>query len=163
MDSCEKLGFVETLSFQQNGKTSIYGGYSACPPEPPLRFAIVAYYLLWSYCSRGCHSGGGRGITCRRPKKSVKKNILRISYENRTIPVISGSGNPPVAMTCAPPKRDAPAALQLPENSDPGSQEPVTDGCSTFTIFHGLGANHSRSCPFLLNRNLFILYAQSVR
>jgi len=30
---------------------------------------------------RGCHSGGGGGITCRSPKKSVKKNILRISPE----------------------------------------------------------------------------------
>ena len=28
------------------------GGDSACPPEPPLRFAIVSYYLLGSYHSR---------------------------------------------------------------------------------------------------------------
>jgi len=31
----------------------------------------------------GCHSGGSGGITCCSPKKSVKKNILRISHENK--------------------------------------------------------------------------------
>jgi hypothetical protein len=33
-----------------NGKVLIYGGDSAYPPEPPLRFAIVSYYLPGSYC-----------------------------------------------------------------------------------------------------------------
>jgi len=54
----------------------MYGGDSACPPEPPLRFAIVLYYLIWSYRSRGCHSGGGGVITCCKPKKSVKKYFV---------------------------------------------------------------------------------------
>jgi len=38
---------------------------------PPLELSL----------QRGCHSGGGGGITCRSPK-SVEKNILRVSYEN---------------------------------------------------------------------------------
>ena len=53
------------------------GGDSACPPEPPLRFAIVLYYLLKNYRSEGCHSGGGGGIAVA--PKSVEKNIVRIS------------------------------------------------------------------------------------
>jgi|GEM_PF-5562791 len=36
--------------------------------------------------------------------------------KNSTTPVLLGSANPAIAMICAAPKRDAPAALQLPEN-----------------------------------------------
>jgi len=72
---------------------------------------------------------------------------MPVSNENRTIPVISGSGNP--AIDLRRPRKDTPAALQLPENSTPGSQEPVTDASNTFIIFHGLGANHFCSYPFL--------------
>jgi len=39
--------------FSTHGKAPIYGEDNACPPEPPLRFAIVSYYLLWSYRPRG--------------------------------------------------------------------------------------------------------------
>jgi hypothetical protein len=53
------------------------------------------------------------------------------------IPAISGSANPVIAMTCAAPKRDAPAALQLPENSSRPTLEPGKDAIRTFTIFHG--------------------------
>jgi len=106
----------------------------------------------------GVHSGGGGGITCRSPQKIVKKKILRISYENRTTPVISGSGNLPYCDDLRRPRRDAPAALQLTENSVTGSQEPVTDASRTFTIFHGLGANHPRSCPFLLSQHFILFY-----
>jgi hypothetical protein len=55
--------------FASNGKALIYGGDSAYPPEPPLCFAIVLYYLFWSYRFRGCHSGGGGGIPCRSSKE----------------------------------------------------------------------------------------------
>ena len=71
--SRRKKGFMETISFQQIVTHQFYGGDSACPPEPPLRFAIVSYYLLWSYRSRGCHSGGGGGITCRSPQRALRK------------------------------------------------------------------------------------------
>jgi len=56
--------------------------------------------------------------------------------------VISGSANPD-AMTCAAPKRDAPAALQLPANFAQASQKTLV----RMAIFHGSGVN-SRSCPF---------------
>jgi hypothetical protein len=58
------------------------------PPNRPLRFAIVSYYLLWNYrFKKGVPQRGGGGIICRSPKKSVKRNILRISTEP-TIPEI---------------------------------------------------------------------------
>jgi len=80
-------------------------------------------------------------------------NTGDISILNRTTPVISGSGNLAYCDDLRRPRRDAPAALQLTENSVPGSQEPVADASRTFTIFHGFGANHSRSCPFQQSRN----------
>jgi hypothetical protein len=73
-----------------------------------------------------------------------------ISILNRTIPVLSGSGNSTIAMTCAAPKRDAPAALQLPENSGSNlSRGHCADGSRTF-IFSWFGCE-LRSCPFLHN------------
>jgi hypothetical protein len=55
---------------------------SACPPEPPLRFCDCGELPSPELSARGeCHSGGGGGITCRSPQKSVKKNILMISPE----------------------------------------------------------------------------------
>jgi len=77
LPECTIPGFVETLSFQHMVKHHVTEGTVPVPPNRPLRFAIVSYYLLWDYRS----SGWGGGITCRRPKKSGKKNILRISPE----------------------------------------------------------------------------------
>jgi len=34
---------------------------------------MVSYYLLRNYCSRGSHSGGGGGITCRSLKRALRK------------------------------------------------------------------------------------------
>ena len=65
----EILGSGETLSC----KAPVYGGDRACPPEPPLRFMIVSNYLPGRYHSRGCHSGGGGGITCRSPLRALRK------------------------------------------------------------------------------------------
>ena len=42
-----------------NCESPIIGGDSARPPEPPLRFAIVLYYLLWNYRSRGDATAAG--------------------------------------------------------------------------------------------------------
>jgi hypothetical protein len=54
------FGFVEFLSFQQIVKHLFTEGDSACPPERPLRFAIVSYYLLWRYRSREMPHRRGR-------------------------------------------------------------------------------------------------------
>jgi hypothetical protein len=63
---------------------------------------MVSFYLPGSCHSLGCATAEG-AEACRGIKKSVKKNILRISYENSIIPVISGSTNPIIAMNPAAP------------------------------------------------------------
>jgi len=75
------MGFVETLSFQQIVKHLFTEG-TVPLPEPPLRFAIVLYYFLWSYRSRGGATAAGAEALHAVAPKSVKKNILRISHEN---------------------------------------------------------------------------------
>ena len=66
--------FCRNPEFLTNGIAPVYGWDIACPPKPPFRSAIVLYCFLWSYRFRGCHSGGGGGMTCSRPKKGVNKN-----------------------------------------------------------------------------------------
>src|SRR4030042_1807969 len=61
-------GSVETIRFQQISNHLI-GGDSACPPEPPLRFAMVLYYLLGNYRSRGDATAAGGGALRAVPKK----------------------------------------------------------------------------------------------
>jgi hypothetical protein len=48
-----------------------------------------------------------------------------------------GSANPAIATTCAAPKRDAPAALQLLKTPIPASQKHGAGASRTLTIFHG--------------------------
>jgi|GEM_PF-5261087 len=50
---------------------------------------------------------------------------------------------------CAAPKRDAPAALHLPENSTPDLSRACYRCLSYLHIFSWFGENHSRSGPFL--------------
>jgi len=68
-----------------NSNAPVYGGDSACPPEPPLRCAMVSYYLLWSNRSREGDATAAEGEGGRHcmpwPKKSVEKNILKISTQ----------------------------------------------------------------------------------
>jgi len=64
------------------------------------------------------------------------ENTKDIFILNYTIPVISGNGNPAICDDLRRPRRDAPAALQLPENSAPDlSRGPGADGSRTFTFF----------------------------
>ena len=62
-----------------NCESPIIGGDSACPPELPLRFAMVLYYLLWNYRYRGDATAAGAEALRAVAPKSVKKNIVRIS------------------------------------------------------------------------------------
>jgi len=50
----ERVGFWlwRNPKFSTNCTTPVNGGDSACPPEPPLRLAIMLYYLLWRHRSR---------------------------------------------------------------------------------------------------------------
>jgi len=57
-------------------------------------------------------------------------------------------------MTCAAPKGTPPRRFNYLKTPRLTSQEPVTDASRTFTIFHGLGANHSRSYPFQQSHKL---------
>ena len=58
------------------------------------------------------------------------------------------------------PRRDAPAALQLPENSSLTTLEPVKDAIRTFTIFHGWVRTIQRSCPFLQSQKILNRHPQ---
>jgi len=53
------LGSVEILRFQQITNHLLSEGTVPVPPEPPLRFAMVLYYLLWN-SSRGDVTAAGR-------------------------------------------------------------------------------------------------------
>jgi hypothetical protein len=82
----EILTIRETLSFQQIVKHLFTEGtMPVLPPRtaPSLCDCVVLPSLELSL-QGGCHSVRGRGVTCCRPKKSVKKNILGIS-SNPTI------------------------------------------------------------------------------
>ncbi len=70
----EKNCSVETLIFSTNCESFIIGGDRACPSEPPLRFAmgVVVPSLELSF-QRGCHSGGGEGITSRSPEGALRE------------------------------------------------------------------------------------------
>ncbi len=49
---------------------------SACPPEPLLCFAMVLYYLLWNYRSRGdATAAGAGGITYHSQKRALRKIV----------------------------------------------------------------------------------------
>jgi len=74
--------FIGDPMFSTNCKAPVYGGDSACPPELPLRFAIVSYYLFWSYRFKEGATALGRRHFMPVATKSVKKNILRISHVN---------------------------------------------------------------------------------
>ncbi len=68
---------------------------------------------------------------------------------NCTTPVLLGSAA--IAITCAAPKRDAPAALQLPKKLRPCSLMSLVQVPVEPSQFFMVGfKNHSRSCPFLL-------------
>ena len=57
------------------------GGDSACPTELPLRFAMVLYYLLRNYRSKGDATAAGAKELRAVAPKSVEKNVVRISAE----------------------------------------------------------------------------------
>ncbi len=50
------IGSVETTIFQQIANHLLSEGKV---PVPPLRFAMVLYYLLWNYRSRGDATAAG--------------------------------------------------------------------------------------------------------
>ncbi len=49
--------FMGNPKISTNYESPGIGGDSACPPEPPLCFAMVSYYLHWNYRSRGDATG----------------------------------------------------------------------------------------------------------
>jgi len=61
------LWLCKNPEFSTNCKAPAYGGDSACPPEPPLRFKIVSYYLLWVIAPGGYHSGGVEALHAVAP------------------------------------------------------------------------------------------------
>jgi hypothetical protein len=63
-------------------QSPVIGGDSACPPEPLLRFAIVVYYLLWNYRSRGGATAAGVGLLRAVALNDIEKNSVRVSHKN---------------------------------------------------------------------------------
>jgi hypothetical protein len=62
--------------FSTSCESSVIGGDSACPPEPPLRFAMVLYYHHWNYSSRGDATKAGAVALGAADIKEVEKNML---------------------------------------------------------------------------------------
>ena len=61
---------VENLVFAIKDKTSIDGGDSVCPSRPPLRCAIMLYYLFRSNRIMGAASAAGaKDNICRSPQE----------------------------------------------------------------------------------------------
>ena len=77
----KKFSSVEILRFQQIANQLLSEGTVPVPPNPPLRFAIVLYYLRWNYRSRGDATAAGAEVLRAVAPKSVEKNIVRISTE----------------------------------------------------------------------------------
>jgi hypothetical protein len=60
--------------FSTNCKAPDYGGDSACSPKPPLRFAIVSYYLLWSGSLLGAATAAGsEALPATAQKRALRK------------------------------------------------------------------------------------------
>ncbi len=57
--------------------------------------------------------------------------------KNSTTPLLLGSANPAIAMTCAAPEGTPPRRFNYPKTPSQASQKPVMDAIRTFTIFHG--------------------------
>ncbi len=62
-------GLCRNPKFSINCKVLIYGGDSACPPEPPLRFVMGLYYLLRNFRSRGNATAAGAEALCAEAQK----------------------------------------------------------------------------------------------
>ena len=126
------------------------------PVSPNRSFALQLCRSTFSgvIAPEGWPQGRGQRHYMPLPPTSVKKNILRIFYKKLQNSSNFGKYQSHYCDDLRRPRRDASAALQLPENSSPGSQEPAASPSRTFTIFHGFGENHSRSCLFLLNQKI---------
>jgi len=122
------------------------------PPRTALHFAIVLYYLLCSYRSGGCHSGGGGGIAYRSPKRALRKNFEDFPMKIAQFQYYREAPNPgPAKRPAPPPKEMPPRRFNYLKTPPLVSQEPY--GCQSYLHnFSWLGENHSRSCPFLLSR-----------
>ncbi len=55
--------------------------------------------------------------------------------KNCTTPVLLGSANPAITMTCAAPEGTPPRRFNYPENSTLASQEPVMDAIRALQFF----------------------------
>jgi hypothetical protein len=75
------FGSVEILSFQQIANHLLSEGTVPVPPNRPCAFAMVLYYFLWNYRSRGDASAAGAEALRAVAPKSVERNSMRISIE----------------------------------------------------------------------------------
>jgi hypothetical protein len=80
------------------------------------------------------------------------ENTKDISILNPAIPVISGSGDLTIAMTCAAPEGTPPRRFNELKTPNPAFQEALVRMAVVPLHFHGSGAN-SRSCMFPMKLN----------
>jgi hypothetical protein len=175
----EKIRFFLPLpgpTFSTKGESPVIGGDSACRRTAPFSLLLVVLPSVRSNRFRGMPQQRGRRRYIPQPQRGVKKNILRISSENKKrcqwpqahrmeipghFPIkLHNSGNfgKCQSRSCDDlrrPHRDAPAALQLPENSAPRIRI-MLQCLSVLPIVHGLVRN-STFMPVLLS-NFLSLY-----
>jgi len=70
--------FMGNPKISTNCESPIIGGIVPVPRTALVLRDGVVFPSLELSLQRGCHSGGGVGITCRNPR-SVEKNIVGIS------------------------------------------------------------------------------------
>jgi hypothetical protein len=127
------------------------------PPPPPLWHPLFRDHSREGNStpsqSAGAVSGGGTGTVPSDTRDSQFVEILGFPMKNAQSQYYRDVPPPASAMTCTAPKRDAPAAFQLPKNSDPGLLKIQLPIHSYLHNFSWWGEIHSCSRPFQQSRH----------
>ncbi len=84
------MGLCRDPEFSTKCKAPVYGGDSACPPEPPLRFCDCVVVPSLELSFRGGATAAGAGALPAKAPKSVEKNSVRISTKPKMDTLMKG-------------------------------------------------------------------------